>query len=132
MQITYLCEKIKLSNIHFIDQEFFQENDIDLYQFLHYTDGLITDYSSIAIDYLLLNKPIAFTLDDYENYSGTRGFVFDDPKKYMPGHHIYNFEDFKQYIFDVSEGKDIYYKDRRAIMNIVHNKCEYHHSGSEC
>lgn len=124
MQISYECEKETLSNIMFIDNKTLIKENIDLYSLLKYTDGLITDYSSVAIDYLLLNKPIAFTLDDFEEYSKSRGFVFKNPKKYMPGHHIYNFEDMKKYIEDIGNDKDLYKEDRQAIMNEVHNPCD--------
>lgn len=124
MQIKYNCEKNNYTNIIFIDNNTLVNNEIDLYSLLKYTDGLITDYSSVAIDYLLLDKPIAFTLDDFEEYLKTRGFVFKDPKKYMPGHHIYNFNDIKKYIEDVGNDKDLYKEDRQAIMNEVHNPCD--------
>ncbi len=124
MQLEYSCEKICLSNIIFIDNEYLLKHNIELYSLLKYSDSLITDYSSIAIDYLLLNKPMAFTLDDFESYSKSRGFVFDDPKKYMPGHHIYNFNDLIEYLKSVSEGQDLYKKDRAKIMGDVHNKCD--------
>ncbi len=39
---------------------------------------LVSDYSSVAIDYLLLDRPLGFTLDDYEAYTESRGWVFDD------------------------------------------------------
>lgn len=124
MQIKYNCEKNNYTNIVFIDNNTLVNNEIDLYSLLKYTDSLITDYSSVAIDYLLLDKPIAFTLDDFEEYSKTRGFVFKNPKKYMPGHHIYNFEDMKKYIEDIGNDKDLCKEDRQAIMNEVHNPCD--------
>ena len=122
-QIEYTGEKETLLNIHFIEQNFFENNNIDLYSFLHYTDGLITDYSSIAIDYLLLDKPIAYTLDDFESYNNSRGFTFENPKEYMPGHHLYNFEDLKKYLYDITQDKDIYIESRKNITKEVHNKC---------
>ena len=124
MQLEYSCEKLELSNIRFISNESLVDNDIDLYSLLRYTDGLITDYSSVAIDYLLLNKPIGFTLSDFDSYSKTRGFVFDNPKEYMPGHHIYNFDDMIKYIDDVSNNNDMYQLDRKKIFNDVHNPCD--------
>ena len=123
MQTEYECESEKFSNIEFIDNDTLAKENIDLYSLLKYTDGLITDYSSVAIDYILLDKPIGFTLDDFEKYSETRGFVFENPKDYMPGHHIYNFNDMKQYIEDIGNNKDQYKENRKSIMNEVHNPC---------
>ena len=62
-QIRYECEDEELSNICFISNKTLENEGVELYSLLRYTDGLITDYSSVAIDYLLLDKPIAFTLE---------------------------------------------------------------------
>ena len=62
---------------------------------------------------MLLDKPIGFTLDDFDNYEDARGWSFDNVKDYMPGHHIYCMEDMKHFIKDVSEGNDTY-RDWRA------------------
>ena len=123
-QLKYSCEKEKFSNIIFINNDTLIKENIDLYSLLKYTDGLITDYSSVAIDYILLDKPIGFTLDDFEKYSKTRGFVFENPKDYMPGHHIYNFDDMRQYIEDIGNNNDWYKENRHSIMNEVHNPCK--------
>lgn len=124
MQIKYQCENLYLSNIIFISNNDLVNKKIDLYSLLKYTDGLITDYSSIAIDYLLLDKPIAFILNDYEEYKNARGFVFENPLEYMPGYHIYTFQDVITYIQDVGNNIDLYLKKRKDIMCEVHNPCD--------
>lgn len=40
-------------------------------------DGVITDYSSVTMDYLLLDRPIGYILYDLEEYQKNRGFSFD-------------------------------------------------------
>ena len=87
----------------------------------HLSDALISDYSSVAIDYLLLNRPIGFTLDDYDAYTESRGWVFEDPLEYMPGEHIYNVQQFEQFVLDVKNGKDDYENQRKAILAKTHN-----------
>lgn len=122
-QIPYTCERMAFSNIVFINNETLSAQGIQTYELLSITDALISDYSSVAIDYLLLDKPIAFALDDFEQYKSTRGFVFDDPLEYMPGHHLYTFEDLKAFIRDVAEDHDPYAEQRHQIMPEVHNPC---------
>jgi CDP-glycerol glycerophosphotransferase (TagB/SpsB family) len=57
--------KIKeYSNIKFIKKNFF----FDIYDLLPEIDLLITDYSSIATDYLLLERKIIHLLPDHEEY----------------------------------------------------------------
>ena len=46
---------------------------------------LITDYSSVYVDYLLLDRPIVFSCPDLEKYKKDRGFVVEDPSLLMPG-----------------------------------------------
>lgn len=123
-QLKYSCEHMKFTNIIFLSNDDLAKENVDLYSLLRYTDSLITDYSSVAIDYLLLNKPINFILQDFENYKSVRGFVFDDPKKYMPGNHIYSFDDLKKCIEDIAMGKDLYLKIRKEIIAEVHNRSD--------
>tara|TARA_R110001583_G_scaffold61505_3_gene181658 strand:- start:10978 stop:12210 length:1233 start_codon:yes stop_codon:yes gene_type:complete len=44
------------------------DNVKDIYPFLPEVDGMISDYSSIYMDYILLNRPIFFLLYDREKY----------------------------------------------------------------
>ncbi|MDO5861141.1 CDP-glycerol glycerophosphotransferase family protein, partial [Methanobrevibacter sp.] len=54
------------------------------------SDILITDYSSIMIEYAILNKPIVFFVYDLDNYlASERGFYYDF-KKTVPGKLVYN------------------------------------------
>ena len=103
------------TNIKEIKNELFENTNIPMYKFIGVTDALISDYSSIAIDYLIVDKPIAFTLDYYEEEKKTRKFVFDDIREYMPGHHLYNIKDMENFIDDISKGNDLY-KDKRKQM----------------
>lgn len=41
------------------------------------SDALITDYSSVMFDYILLNKPMMFYAFDYNNYAVERGINFE-------------------------------------------------------
>ncbi|WP_405305321.1 CDP-glycerol glycerophosphotransferase family protein [Methanobrevibacter sp.] len=54
------------------------------------SDILITDYSSIMIEFAVLNKPIMFFVYDLDNYLQTeRGFYYDF-KKTVPGKLVYD------------------------------------------
>lgn len=58
---------------------------IDVYPALRYTDALITDYSSIFFDYLLLDRPIifyAYDLAEYQKFSRT---LYDPYDEVTPG-----------------------------------------------
>lgn len=60
-------------------------HDKDIYLLLKHSDLLITDYSSIYFDYLLLNKPVVFYPFDYDTYV-TRDRLFQYPyDEFTPG-----------------------------------------------
>lgn len=94
------------SNIILLDNHELYVMDIQINQLLPLADALIGDYSSAAVDYLLLNCPIAFTLEDMEEYAQSRGFVFDSIRDWLSGKGIFIFEDFCEFVIEVSHGKD--------------------------
>jgi hypothetical protein len=51
--------------------------DADLHAYLGLCDVLITDYSSVALDFLLLRRPILYYMPDLDDYAAKRGFYFD-------------------------------------------------------
>lgn len=59
---------------------------------LSITDVLITDYSTIWIDFLLKNKPIIGFWYDIDKYMASRGFIFDVKDKF-PDSKCSNFHD---------------------------------------
>ncbi len=51
--------------------------DIDSYQILAASDGLISDYSSVFFDYLALRRQIILYIADYEEYKEKRGMYME-------------------------------------------------------
>lgn len=74
------------SNIHLVGA------GLDNYPVLSKMDALITDYSSIYIDYLLLNKPIIFFSYDLNDYKRSMG-LHDDYERLTPGLHPKNIDE---------------------------------------
>lgn len=72
-------------HIYNLSNEDLVKNDIDLYELLPLTSMLITDYSSVYIDYLLLDKPIIFVDSDLEHYRSTRGLLLEPYEQWTPG-----------------------------------------------
>ncbi len=119
-QKRYPCETEHFSNILFLGNDDLYENDVELYNLLYYTDALISDYSSVAVDYLLIDRPIGYVLSDFDEYKSTRGFSMEEPLKYMPGNHIYNLEDLLKFVLSVSDGEDHYIEARNEVKNKLH------------
>ena len=108
-----------MDNIKEISDGDFCKADIPMYKFIAHTHALISDYSSIAVDYLLVNRPMAFALEDFDAYNDSRGFVFEDPREYMPGHHLYSFKDLECFLKDVSADNDLYKEARREMRTVA-------------
>jgi CDP-glycerol glycerophosphotransferase (TagB/SpsB family) len=94
-----------LKNIIFI------EPAEDLYDYLSLVDLLVTDYSSIAIDFLYANRPIIYYIYDYEYYKDydrglLPGFLDDN---LTPGIKVYEIEGMKN-----------------AIKKILIDECDEH------
>lgn len=105
--IIKLHHNSKLPEIHnysFENIKFISKR-IDIYPFLRLIDLLITDYSSVLFDYLLLNKPALFYIYDFENYSKQRNF-YEDIKDILYGRIAYNFEELLKALIELKSIKN--------------------------
>lgn len=107
----------RLQNLKLMSNEQFEQSGMDVYRLLEQSDALITDYSSVFYDYLLLNRPIGFTENDVAEYQKNRGFAVD-PEKFRPGQRIRSLKELELFIDNVANGKDDYENDREKINDI--------------
>ena len=113
--------KNNYSNIHMLSEDIISEHYGTLYKFLGTTSALITDYSSVFLDYYLLNRPVAFTINDYEEYKEKRGFVFVDVKSLMVGPTISNLDELLKFLLSVMKSEDEFYIERNKVNSIVNS-----------
>ena len=107
-------------NIVILKDQELRDFGIQLYQFIPNVDALITDYSSISVDFLLLNKPIIYTLDDYEEYKKSRGLFPENAIDYMKGYHVYTIKELEESLLDISRGIDRYRVEREKSIHEHH------------
>jgi CDP-glycerol glycerophosphotransferase (TagB/SpsB family) len=107
------------SNIVFLNNTNLEDKNCQLYALLEQTDVLLTDFSSIYIDFLLLDRPMGFVADDFEIYEGSRGFVMENPKAYMPGPFIESKDGLLRFLEKCVNGIDEYRKDRHRVNQIL-------------
>lgn len=98
-------------------QEFLKRG-MELYRFMKQCDAMITDYSSIFYDFLLLDRPIGFTEDDIDDYADKRGFAMD-PDSYRPGMRLRSYDDICLFIKDLVDENDCYKADRDRVNSLV-------------
>lgn len=119
--------KYKSDQIVVLTGDDIKKNQIDNYRLLKNVDALISDYSSIAYSFILLDKPVAFVLSDSSDLK--YGYSVDNPEFFLAGHHIYTIYDFIEFLKDISLGKDIYRRQRNELCNWLYeykdgNSCE--------
>lgn len=92
--------------------------EFDIYAILKEIDILITDYSSIYYDFLVLDKDIIFYPYDLKIYSDVdRGLLFDYDK-ITPGDKVYNIDELIENLKLKINTRDSFEKERRKLYNI--------------
>ena len=93
---------------------------IDLYHVLNEIDALITDYSSVYIDFLIKNKPIIFIPADLDKYRSTQGLILEPYDRWTPGPKAYTQEGLSKELENLVLNQDNYSKKRSLITEILH------------
>ena len=120
--------KTDFSNIKVTtDAELYKKN-LNLYDVLRDTDALVTDFSSIYFDFMMLDRPIAFAGGDVDEYQKNRGFSLENPKDFMPGAVLANSDEFVSFVKDVAKGVDEHLEQRKICNEI----CNTFSNGDGC
>lgn len=111
------------SNLLFLDKR------LDIYPILPFVDVLITDYSSIYYDFLLLNKGIIlypFDKDDFLNYSNNLAFDYDE---YTPGYRVMSMNELEKAL---ESNESFKVKEYNNILKCFWGKAESDNLESLC
>lgn len=110
---------VKYSNIVTISQKSQSLSKIPMMNLLEMFDALITDYSSVYHEYILLNRPIALSIDDIDSYSAGTGFSIDY-FDWIKGVYLKTATDLFHFIEDVAYGVDSAKIERESAMHRIH------------
>lgn len=121
-------KSMKLSNLMLLSHKSFNDKKWDLYRLISQCDAMITDYSSVFYDFMLLDRPLAFTVDDYDAYKDGRGFAVDDSDYLTAGYKIHNKEELKDFIEDLIKNIDLYKEQRDEVNKLVNT----YNDGKQC
>ena len=115
--IENLMQKLKsLNNFIFVDYE------TDLNSILFKCDYLITDYSGVVFDFLLLDRPIIFYIPDYESFKKNNGFELNIIEKKI-GSTAINLHELKNLIVkNESIDNSEMIKNRNNLLNEIFSK----------
>lgn len=111
-----LLDRVKKA--HFIKTVNDPDIEGDIYPLLHDTDILITDYSSIYFDFLLLNRPIIFAPFDFENYIRKDRELYDNYNDVTPGPKAKNWDEVLMYIKEAIKEPEKYKEERERISKM--------------
>ena len=93
------------------------DNGSDVYPILKYTDALITDYSSVYFDYLLLDRPILYYIPDLNEYTTQcRGF-YEPYENLTAGIYAKDEDELLQGLTDIINNVDNYKEKRKALRD---------------
>lgn len=94
------------------------DNQVEINALLKRSDCLISDYSSIFFDYLVLDKPILFFPFDKDRYLKDRELYFEY-EKYLPGCICNDFDSLIDAMIKIVDTKgDDYKTDRKKIKGL--------------
>lgn len=112
---------LDLSNLVFINDAFLSEHGIINYELLAKADALLTDYSSVYYDYLLIDRPIGLCWDDFEEFKAREGFAVDMDTVMAGGEKLYTAEDLCGFIARLASGEDALQAERKKVTQLLHD-----------
>lgn len=89
--------------------------EYETYEFLNACDTLISDYSSVMIDFAQTERNVIMYMYDYEEYAAQKGFYFDIRE--LPFEKAYEEEDLAKAIATASVGEMKPYELDSALIN---------------
>jgi CDP-glycerol glycerophosphotransferase (TagB/SpsB family) len=107
-------------------------SSVDPYPLLRHTHALISDYSSIFFDYLLLDRPVIFNPYDLEAYRTRSRGLYDDYDAVTPGAKAYDAEGLEHTLTALLTSYDLharrYAAERAAVRSRFYAHVDDHAS----
>ncbi|EDY36302.1 CDP-Glycerol:Poly(glycerophosphate) glycerophosphotransferase family [Aciduliprofundum boonei T469] len=114
-----LIEKRDIENIKILSNDPLRRNNLTIYEFFKSIDILISDYSSVWVEYLLLNKPIVYYIPDIEKYRQKRGLIIEPYELWTPGDKVKDVPSLINALGDTINDPKKWEKERLWMRDIV-------------
>jgi len=108
------------SRVHVATDDALEKAGITFYEFLAASDCLITDYSSLWVDYLLTDKPVVGAMPDADAYLAERAMSLEPYKDWFPGPIVATAERLASEVRGVLTGADPMAPQRRFLRSVFH------------
>jgi len=105
------------------------DKKIDIYPLMSIASALVTDYSSIAVDYLLLNRPIIYFAYDLDEYLSIDRGMYEGYHEMTGGHIINTFEELLKLLESDVFGDQCKMQRKREKLCAKYHK---HFDGKSC
>jgi CDP-glycerol glycerophosphotransferase (TagB/SpsB family) len=109
------------SHLWIVDDAWLRQRSLSLYELLGATDLLISDISSVVIDYLLLDRPVIHAFADRREYEISRGFSVAPIEAFFAGPVATDSRELIDAIDAVFSGNDAEAAKRRKLLELSHS-----------
>jgi CDP-glycerol glycerophosphotransferase (TagB/SpsB family) len=92
---------------------------LGLYEVLGQADLLVTDVSSVCVDFLVTQKPQILYFPDMERYENTRGLLLHPLRDYAPGPVTVTFAELQTALDSWMSGKDSWREQRKRLRDLM-------------
>ncbi len=116
---------VEAGSVSVWDQARLTELGLTLYELLGHADVLVTDHSSVWVDFLLLDRPMVFALADLASYAESRGHYFTPLAEHLPGPVVTDLEELGPALVEALE-QDPWADRRRALRGEHHTHLDDH------
>ena len=113
LQKGFIGEMEQSGNIHFYHVE-------GIYEAMSGIDILISDYSSIYLDYLFMDRPVIFAAFDLEDFTRYQGFYYDYHEA-TPGPKAANWDEVLSHVKEAMEEPGKYAADRKRVLEFFYD-----------
>jgi CDP-glycerol glycerophosphotransferase len=107
-------------HLRIVDDAWLRARSLSLYECLGATDLLISDISSVVIDYLLLDRPVVHAFSDLGEYESSRGFTVEPIADYFAGPVVTRARELMDAVDSVLSGNDPEADRRRRLLELSH------------
>jgi len=102
-----------------IDEQALFREGLGLYELLAQADLLVTDVSSVYVDFLVTERPQILYFPDMEKYEKTRGLLLHPLKDYAPGPIVKTFTELQAALDTWISGDDAWLEHRRKLRRLM-------------